>query len=274
MGCAAGQVGDASRMSLKERRLEIGRVAESGQRLVQVAPRPGTADAAAARCPRRRPRRRPGLDSRSSSAGASRKIAAIDGSRARPDQRATGRRGHRGAADRVEHDRREADRGEPRRLRHLLARQARPATLAVEAFERAQHGVTTASGSRSRCVRSAPTSQSARADSSTILGTRGARASTRSLSAPWPSPARNRSASIGPSRVDQIPARADGDVIATERGGRFVRGRRATREAHQTGVEHLALRRRCRALLGVPVRSPTGTRASLHPADARESGHW
>ena len=90
-------------------------------------------------------------------------------------------------------------------------------------------------------VRSAPTSQSARADSSTILATRGARASTRSFSTPEPSPARNRSASSG--RVASIRSPRERTAMSSppKRGGRLVRGRRASGKTHQARVEDLAL---------------------------------
>ena len=182
-----------------------------------------------------------GFEIVNSSAGASRKTAAIDGSRARPDQRATVATASSTATDCIEHDRGEAHRSEPRRLRHLIARQPGWRPLAVEAFEGTQHGPT--DGLRQpqplRQVCADLTVRPGRLlDDLGHPGSAGqhaqlldARAQTRQ------EPQRLQ----GPRRVDQIPARADGDVIATEGRGRLVRGGRAPRVPHQARVEDLSL---------------------------------
>ena len=75
-----------------------------------------------------------GLDSREQLGRCVRKIAAIAGSSARPDQRATVAAATR-PADRVEHHGGEADGGEPSSLGDLFAGPARGRAVAVEALE-------------------------------------------------------------------------------------------------------------------------------------------
>jgi hypothetical protein len=228
-------------MSLKERRLEIGRVAESGQRLVQVAlvPEPSTwgrftahdagPDIVGAGQPQQLAR----------SLQEDRRDRRVEGT-ARPA--GDGRAGHRGAADRVEHRRRKADRGEPRRRADVLTGQARWRPSTVEAFERAQNGVTYGLGQPQPLREIGPdltVGPSRLSDNSGHPWTLG---QDPQLVGAVAQPGQEPDRFHRPSRVDQIPACANNHVIAAERGGRFVRGRRATREAHQTGVEHLALR--------------------------------
>ena len=126
-------------MPLEERGLEVGRIAEPGQSLVQmgiVAEEP--------------PRLRLGVHDRGPDVVRVRDRQQLRRrlEEDRGDRRVEGAArpaGHRldrqlGAPDGVEHDRGEADRGEPRRLRHLIAGKPGRRPLAVEAFEGTQHG--------------------------------------------------------------------------------------------------------------------------------------
>ena len=191
-------------------------------------------------------------------------------------ERAARPAGHRlgrdvGAADGVEHDRREADRREPRRLGDLLAGPARPGRRDRRSVRSVQDGP--AHGLRQPqpagqvgadlAVRARPLGHQP-ADA----GRR--RPASAAASAPSPRPGQEpqRLARLG--RVDQVTAGADDDVVAAERGGDLVRRRGAAGEAQQRRVVDLALADVRRARLAAPARSPAGTRASPRPAGARE----
>ena len=177
------------------------------------------------------------------------------------------------AADCVEHDRGEADRGEPRRLRHLVAGQSGGRPLAVEAFERAQHGP-------AHGLRQLQPLRQVGADLTVRPGRllddlghpRGAGQHPQLLGA-------GAQPGQEPQRLQRAGSRRS-DLRASGRRCRRHRTRRPPRaRSRRTRRSASGSRRRPRPAepapdpLGAPVRSPAGTRASPHPADGRGSGH-
>ena len=126
----------------------------------------------------------------------------------------------------------------PRRPRCPHGRRGRRARRSART-RRARHDCT-ASGSRSRRVRSAPTSQSARAPSRDEL--RHARRATQDPQAAGAVPkAGEQPHRLGrPGRVDQVAARPHDDVIAAKGGRDLVRRRGAAGEAQQRRVVNVA----------------------------------
>ena len=268
-GRRAREPGDAARVAVEPR-------ASSGRRRRRTRPAPrraprrrGTCAAAPARRRRPRPRGRRGSTSAQQLAG---RVEEDRGDRrveraAGPARDRLGRDG--GAADGVEHDGREADRGEPRRLGDLLAGLPVGRAAAVEALEAVEHGAADGVGQPQAPAsgRRRPRSRRARPPRRT---SRHHRPAQRSAASAALAEAGEEPQRLGrPRGVDQVAARADQDVVAAERGGDLVRRRGAAGEAQQRRVVDVAPAGRRRARRAGRARSPAGTRASPRPADGR-----
>ena len=213
---SSGEPGHSTRVAVEPGRLQVGRVAEPGERLVEC----GVVAEGTPRCRLGIDHRRPQVVRARALEQLRRRLAEDRGDRRieRPPGPALDRVGRDdGAADGVEHDGREADRREPGRLRDVLARKAGWARRGRRSARsrRGRRGPRRPAAAGAGSAR-APTSQSARDALGEERRRPRARLSIRSRPAPSPRPARKRSASVGRVGIDQVAAGADQDVVAAE----------------------------------------------------------